>query len=532
MNMLVVRTKSSTIMIDAGIGFVPLQPYGINVCAPNSDQIRSEFGSFDALLLTHGHEDHIGAIPFIWDLIEGPVYGTRLTLALVQRRLDQYGIAINDRLTPITEESRVTISDLEIEFIPVDHSIPDSAAIVVKSPVGSIVHTGDFKFDQYPPTETDTTVSKLTQLGHDGVLAMFSDSTNASIPGRTGSELELQPSIEQLCQSARGRVFVTTFASSVRRIQLLIDIAHRTGRSVIVLGRGIAQNIDIAERLGYISIPPQLRKPRSVLQTQQSRNILCIVSGSQGEPYAALSRIARNTHSDVAIEADDTVIFSTRIIPGNELAIAQLKNDLAQAGASLFDNSSDLVHVSGHGSQDDLLTMMALLKPKYLIPIHGQFQDLKHHAALAENAGIKPILARNGDRIFFDQTKYWLGDSIPVETNYIDNDLSIPVSSHTVMERRSLAKNGVLVVVLRIDRNNRKIDQKPTLITYGVLTENSNSACVDGLAKAVHGVLDSALTAENGDPETLVTEVIPDLQHLAKKHFGNAPVILPVLLEN
>lgn len=532
MNMMALRTNAATVAIDAGVGFTPLQPYGINLCIPDLNQIRAEFGSFDALLLTHGHEDHIGTIPFLWNLLEGPIYGTRLTLALVERRLHEHGITIDDRLIPITAGSFVTIGDLKVEFIPVDHSIPDSTAVVVRSPVGSIVHTGDFKFDQHDPAEADTTISKLIEVGRSGVLAAFSDSTNASVSGRTGSERELKPALEQFCRTASARVFVTTFASSIRRIQLLIDIAQITGRNIVFLGRGLEQNVDIAERLGYINIPPQLRQPRSILQDPRVKHILCIVSGSQGEPYGALSRLARNTHTSVAIQSNDIVIFSARIIPGNELSIDHLKNDLAKLGANVVDNDSELVHVSGHGRQDDLATMMSLLKPKYLIPIHGQFRDLKSHASLAEQAGITTLLATNGDRICFDKNKCWLGEAIPVKTNYIDDELSIPIKNQTLMERRTLAKTGVLVVIFSLNRKTKKIDKPPRLITHGVLTENNRSGHVDGLKKSIQRLLNSALAVEKGEPEELIAEIMPGLKRIGKQHFGSAPVILPVLLEN
>ena len=532
MNMMALRTNTASVLIDAGIGFTPLQSYGINLCIPDINQLRAEFGSFDALFLTHGHEDHIGAIPFIWDLLEGPVYGTRLTLALVERRLNEREVPTGNRLIPKTDGTFVSIGDLEFEFISVDHSIPDSTAVVVRSPVGSIVHTGDFKFDQHNPAEADTTVSKLTELGRSGVLAAFSDSTNATQPGRTQSEREVQPSLEQFCRTPSARVFVTTFASSIRRIKLLIDIARKTERNIVFLGRAIEQNVDIAERLGYINMPPQLRQAPSTLHDPQSKNILCIVSGSQGEPYAALSRLARNTHNSAAIESNDIVIFSTRIIPGNELAIDQLKNKLVKLGARVIDNDSELVHVSGHGSQDDLITMMSLIKPKYLIPIHGQFRDLKSHAALAEQAGITPLLASNGDRICFDGTECWLGEPIPNQANYIDDELSVPVKSQTLMERRKLARNGVLVVIFTVNRDTWQIDQQPRLITRGVLTENHGSASIHGLAKAVQRLLNSTLTAESGEPERIMAEIMPDLKRLAKRHLGNAPLILPVLLEN
>jgi ribonuclease J len=532
MNMMAVRTNTSTVLIDAGIGFTALRHYGINVRIPDLDTIRAEFGSFDALFLTHGHEDHIGATPFIWDLLDGPIYGTRLTLALVERRLMEHGIPINDRLIPTTVGSFVAIGDLKIELLPVTHSIPDSTAVVVHSPFGTLVHTGDFKFDQDYGADIDTTVSHLAKIGRNGVLAAFSDSTNASRPGRAGSELDLQPSLEHLCKTSTGRVFVTTFASSIRRIQLLISIAQDTGRTIVFLGRGIERNVEIAERLGYISIPPRLKQPLSTLNDPQTKNILCIVSGSQGEALAALARIASNKHSSVSIEPGDTVIFSARVIPGNELSINNVKNKLALLGARVFDNDLELVHVSGHGNRDDLLQMLSLLKPKYLIPIHGEFRDLKCHATLAEQTGIIPLLANNGDRICFENSKGWLGAPIPAKSTYFNDNLSTVIKEQTITQRRAMAKTGILVVICRINRTTRQIEEQPRLITRGVSTENINISCIDDLAEAIRMLLNSALIGRTDEPKALLEECMPDLQHLAKDHFGNAPVILPVLLEN
>ena len=532
MNMMAVRTNATTVLIDSGIGFPNLQHYGINLCIPDRHAIASEFHSFSALLLTHGHEDHIGAIPFIWDLLDGPIYGTRLTLALVERRLNDHGIDSDHRLIPITTKSLLTIGDLEVEFISVIHSIPDSVAIVIRSPTGTVVHTGDFKFDRHPLAETDTAVSRFSEVGRDGVLAAYSDSTNASDPGFTGSELDLRPALDRLCKTATARIFITTFASSLHRIQLLVDLANEAGRKVAFLGRGIEQNVDIAERLGYINIPPRLRVPHTMVRDLAAQDILCVVSGSQGEPFAALSRMAANEHNSVAIGQEDTVVFSARTIPGNELAINKLKNQLAGLGARIFDNRQVLVHVSGHGSQGDLTELMTLLKPKYLVPIHGDFRNLENHAALAKKHGIIPLLANNGDRICFDNGKGWLGEPIPTRATYFDDALSITLKDHTIKERRAMATNGLIVVVCRINPDTGRIKEQPRLITRGVSTDNNNSAHFDDLPDAVRTLVNSALAGGNDEPGKLLEEVMPELRRLARGYFGNAPVVLPVILEH
>ena len=527
-----VRTNATNLLIDAGIGFTALKHYGVNVRIPDLDAIRNEFDSFDALLLTHGHEDHIGATPFIVDLLDGPIYGSYLTLTLLEQKLNDHGIDMKGRLIPVTPDSSLTIGDLKIEFIPVVHSIPGSVAILVRSPVGAIVHTGDFKFEHsLPGSESEASISRLEEIGREGVLAVYSDSTNASIPGRSGSEVDLRASLEHICESTPTRVFVTTFASSIRRIQLLIDIAHKTGRSVIFVGHGIEQNVNIAERLGYIRIPVQTKQAHSTNRDQLTKNVLCIVSGSQGEPLAALARITANEHRSISIEQNDTVVFSARIIPGNELAVNQLKNHLARLGARVIDNDLEAVHVSGHGGQDDLLKLMSLLKPKYLVPIHGDFRDLQHHATLAEANGITPLLANNGDRICFNGSEAWLGNPISIPASYIDDDLSILINKQVLRERRKLAKSGILAIIFRIDPNTMRIEQAPRLITRGTSTENRNKALEKGLAEAAQALLNSALLVENSEPEELFEMLMPNLKRLVKEHLECTPMILPVVLE-
>ena len=532
MNMMAVRTNATTLLIDAGIGFPNLQHYGINLCIPDRHTIASEFHSFEALLLTHGHDDHIGAIPFIWDLLDGPIYGTRLTLALVERKLNDHGIDIGNRLIPITTKSSLKLGDLEVEFIPVVHSIPDSVAIVIRSPAGTVVHTGDFKFDRHLLAETDAAFSRFSDVGRDGVLAAYSDSTNASEQGCTGSELDLRPALERICKTATARIFVTTFASSLCRIQLLIDLAHEAGRNIAFIGRGIEQNVDIAERLGYLKIPQRLRIPHAMVRAQPPQDILCIVSGSQGEPFAALSRTAANEHNSVAIGEGDTVVFSARTIPGNELAINRLKNRLARLGARLVDNNQELVHVSGHGSQGDLTELMTLLRPKYLIPIHGDYRNLANHAGLAEKHGIIPLLANNGDRVCFDNGKGWLGEPVPTQISYFDDDVSTTLKDRAIHERRAIATKGLIVIVCRINPDTRRVKEQPTLITRGVSTDNNNSAYFDDLPDAIRLLVDSALAGGNDEPEKLLEEVIPELRRLVRGHFGKGPMVLPVILEN
>src|SRR3954468_12967955 len=406
MNMLALTWDATTIVVDAGVMFPDPELLGVDRIIPDLTYLQQKGGAA-ALILTHGHEDHIGGVPHALPLIHGPVYGTALTLAMIDNKLREHGLEDTVRET-VRPGDRVTVGPFTIEFIRVTHSIPDCVALAIHTPVGMIVHTGDFKIDQTPIDGQHFDVHRFAELGAAGVLALFADSTNIDRRGFTGSELEVVEAFEEIFTSAGGRIIVAAFASSIYRMQILVDLAAQFDRRVAFLGRGMIQNSEIAQRLGYLRIPSGVQIRDSEVNSFPAQDVLCMTTGSQGEPLSALSRIAIDDHRHVKLGPDDTVVLSARAIPGNEKAIGRVMNHIARRGAEVVYEGVKHVHVSGHGSEEELKLMLSLVKPRYFVPVHGEDRHLSLLARVAARgfAGRDPrpevLLAENGDLLLFD----------------------------------------------------------------------------------------------------------------------------------
>src|SRR5262252_9601967 len=382
MNMLALTWGETTVVVDAGVMFPDPDLLGVDRIIPDLTYLQQK-GRAAALVLTHGHEDHIGAVPHVLPLVDGPVYGTPLTLALVEPKLQEHGIAGDHELVPLGPHGRATVGPFEIEFIRVTHSMPDCVAIAVHTPVGVVLHTGDFKIDQTPIDGNHFDVHRFAELGTSGVLALFADSTNIDRRGFTGSELEVVEAFEEIFTSVTGRLIVAAFASSIYRVQILVDLAAQFDRKVAFVGRGMIQNAEIAQRLGHLRIPAGLQIRDSEVSGYPAQDVLCLVTGSQGEPPSALSRIAINDHPHVKLGEDDTVVISARAIPGNEKAIGRVINHLGRRGADVVHEGIKHVHVSGHGSEEELKLMLSLVRPRFFVPVHGEYRQLAQHARIA-----------------------------------------------------------------------------------------------------------------------------------------------------
>ena len=384
MNSMAVSTDQATLVIDAGVMFAGPELPGVDLLIPDLTYLQQCQPRPSALLLTHGHEDHIGGVPYVWPLIEGNVYGTPLTLALLRPKLEEHGIDPGDRLVAVQPRQRVRIGDCEVEFLRVTHSMPDCVALAIHTPAGTIVHTGDFKIDQTPIDGQHFDVHRFAELGSAGVLALFGDSTNIDRKGFTGSELEVKDAFEEVFTTATGKLLVTMFASSVYRMQILVDLADQFQRKVAFVGRGMLQTSEAAQRLGYLKLPAGRMIRDTDVESLPPSHVLCLATGSQGEPFAAMSRIAINDHRYVKVGHDDTVVFSARAIPGNEKAIGHVMNHLARRGADVIYEGIKHVHVSGHGSEEELKLVLSLVRPRHFIPIHGEYRQLSQHARIAE----------------------------------------------------------------------------------------------------------------------------------------------------
>ena len=534
MNMMAVRVGGTSLLVDAGVMFPGPEHFGVDLIIPDVRSLAEDVGRLSALVLTHGHEDHIGAVPYIWDLIDGPVYGTRLTLALLERRLAEHGCDTAGRFVEVSPSETVTVAGLEVEFVQVAHSIPDSVAVAIHTPAGTLLHSGDFKFDQTPLDGCLTDAHRLADLGRRGVLALFADSTNASRPGHSGSERHVAPALEEIFGGAPRRLVVTTFSSSLHRIQMLVDLAERFGRHVAFVGRGVVENAGLAARLGYLRLPAGLQVAEADVARFPPEKMLCIVTGSQGEPFSALSRMAIGAHRHVPLEAGDVVVFSARAIPGNQHTIDRVMNHIARRGARVVDDQSKRVHVSGHGSEEDLKLMLSLTSPRCFVPIHGEYRYLAHHARLAEQVSrgsATVLLAENGDRICFDESGGWIGEPIGAGRVLIDGTRTGEVADEVLRDRRHLAVDGVVVAVLAVNAHTGRIEQDPELITRGFVVDTTTEALLDAAASRLRALAAEASVEERTDQGVMGERVRVELQRFFRKRCGRRPLVLPVIME-
>src|SRR3954454_2491305 len=456
MNMLAVSWDQTTIVVDAGVMFPDSDLLGVDRIIPDLTYLQQRGGAA-ALVLTHGHEDHIGGVPHVAPLVAGPIFGTPLTLALVEGKLREHGLDTSGP-HPVKPRDTVTVGPFTIEFIRVTHSMPDCVALAIGTPVGTIVHTGDFKIDQTPIDGNHFDVHRFAQLGAEGVLALFADSTNIDRRGFTGSETEVVEAFEEIFTSATGRIIVAAFASSIYRMQILVDLAAQFDRKVAFVGRGMIENSQTAQRLGYLSIPPGVMIRDSEIGTYPRQDVLCLCTGSQGEPMSALSRIAIDDHRHVKLTADDTVVLSARSIPGNEKAIGRVQNHLARRGADVIYEGIKHVHVSGHGSEEELKLMLSLVKPRFFVPVHGEYRQLSQHGRIAarvfEGRDPRPqiLLAENGDLLHFDADGGRIAGKAPVGRVLIDDTRTGEVGDEVLRDRRHLAEDGLVVPVVAINK--------------------------------------------------------------------------------
>src|SRR5687767_3876032 len=501
MNSMAVSTDQATLVIDAGVMFAGPELPGVDLLIPDLTYLEQCTPRPSALLLTHGHEDHIGGVPYVWRLIEGNVYATPLTLALLRPKLEEHGIDPGDRLVPVQPRQRVRIGDCEVEFLRVTHSMPDCVALAIHAPAGTIVHTGDFKIDQTPIDGQHFDVHRFAELGSAGVLALFGDSTNVDRKGFTGSELEVKDAFEEVFTTATGKLIVTMFASSVYRMQILVDLADQFQRKVAFVGRGMLQTSDAAQRLGYLKLPPGRMIRDTDVESLPPSHVLCLATGSQGEPFAALSRIAIDDHRYVKVGHHDTVVFSARAIPGNEKAIGHVMNHLARRGAEVIYEGIKHVHVSGHGSEEELKLMLSLVRPRHFIPIHGEYRQLSQHARIASRvfAGRDPrpaiLLAEDGDVIHTDGSGARITGKAPVGRVLIDGTLTGEVGDEVLRDRRHLAEDGLVVPVVAINRQTGLLEGVPEIITRGFVLDDAPELLADG-ARLLSDVVEQASVEE------------------------------------
>jgi ribonuclease J len=537
LNMMAVSCGDTTIVIDAGSMFPEPELLGVDLIIPDLTYLEARRGQIKALILTHGHEDHIGAIPYVLPLVDGPTYGTPLTLAFIQPKLDEHGLDAPNGLVSVKPRDTFPIGPFQIEFIRVTHSMPDCMALAIRTPQGVLLHTGDFKIDQTPLDGEPFDLHRFAQLGSEGVLALFADSTNIDRRGYTGSELDVQEAFEEIFTSSEGKIVVAAFASSIYRMQILCDLAVQFDRKVAFVGRGMIENSQIAQKLGYLRIPTGVVIRDSDVPNFPSQDVLCLATGSQGEPAAALSRIAIDDHRFVKVSDPDRVVISARAIPGNEKAIGRVINHIARRDVDVITESSKHVHVSGHGSEEELKLVLALVRPRYFIPIHGEFRQLARHARVAKlvTSGlptrVEVITAENGDVVRFDKDGARVADKATTGRVLIDGTRVGEVGDEVLRDRRHLAADGLVVPVVAISRQTGAVEGTPELIARGFVTDTESNDVLNEAARLITAVIAEASVEERTDPGLINEKIRVDLRRFLRKRTGRRPMVLPVVME-
>jgi ribonuclease J len=535
MNMMAISSGDATIVIDAGAMFPGPELLGVDLIVPDLTYLQER--RVAALVLTHGHEDHIGGVPYVWPLVQGPVLGTPLTLALVTPKLEEHGIDPGDRLRPVAPGDRISVGPFTIEFLRVTHSIPDCVGLAIHTPAGILVHTGDFKVDQTPLDGQQMDLHRLATLGSEGVLALLADSTNVDRPGFTGSEIEVIGAFEEIFTSATGMLLVATFSSSIFRLQILVRLAQRFGRKVAFVGRGMAQNSEIGQRLGYLRMPEGIQIRDSEVPNYPPDKVLCICTGSQGEPRSALSRIAVDDHRHVKLAPGDTVVLSARVIPGNEKAIGRVITHVTRRGAQIVTESTKHVHVSGHASQEEIKLVHSLVRPRYFVPVHGEYRHLAEHRRTAERVtagSSRPVevrLIENGDILRFDGEGAAVVGKAATGRVLIDDTRIGEVADEVLRDRRHLAEDGIVLPVVAIRRQDGELARPPEIISRGVVSDATGEGLALDGARMLADVIGALTVEERTDPGLLRETIRVELRRFYKRRSGRRPLVLPVVME-
>ncbi|MCD9025377.1 ribonuclease J [Cohnella silvisoli] len=535
-NMYVIQYADDIIVIDCGSKFPDESLLGIDVIIPDITYLLDNQDKVRALIVTHGHEDHIGGIPYILKQLNMPIYATRLTLGLIEGKLKEHGLLGKTQLNQINSESNLTMGNISLTFFNTNHSIPDCLGIAFHTPEGTVVHTGDFKFDLTPVNEQYPDIHKMADLGKNGVLALMSESTNAERPGFTPSERLVGEHIEEAFTKATHKIFVSTFASNVHRLQQVIDAAQKTNRKLALLGRSMVNVVTIASDLGYLRIPEGMLIEAMDVNRYPSHEIVVLCTGSQGEPMAALSRLASSNHRQVEISRDDTVILAATPIPGNERNVARIVDNLYEMGAKVIYGSGTVtgMHVSGHASQEELKLMLTLMKPKYFIPIHGEFRMLHQHRLLAEAVGVDRnhiFIVKNGDVVDIRNREARQSRKIPTGNTLVDGLGIGDVGNVVLRDRRLLSEDGILIVVITLSRAEGKILSGPDTISRGFVYVRESEGLMDEVNRITVTAINK-LQEENVNQWNIYKQTIKE--SIGKYLYAQTkrrPMILPIIIQ-
>lgn len=516
-NMTVVRFEDEIYIIDAGVAFPTKDMLGVDAVIPDFDYLRKNKKYIKKMFITHAHEDHIGSLPHFLKEFDVPIYATKLTAAIIKNKIKNQKKHINI----IDAESVVEGGKCKISFFPTNHSIPDSVGIVVETPLGNIVHTGDFKIDYVPIDKKQTDFHRLMEISKKGVLALLSDSTNAEKPGVSLSEAVVKDNLEKTIRTCDGRVIVATFASSLHRVPSLFKIAEKVGRKVVVIGRSMENNVKVAHKLGYIDIPLELQINEKEMKDYSDNELMIITTGAQGEPMAGLSRMGNGLHKEVKIRQGDNVIFSSSVVPGNEKQVGFLINTLLKNGVKVIQNKE--IHTSGHGNQDEQRLMLSLIKPRYFIPVHGEYRMLLKHSELAQEIGVEKeniFLCENGSVIEFDEKGGRVSNKIKADDILVDESGLGNVDVPIMRDRKRLSSHGVAVVQANCySEPNKKV--KVNVVFKGIVAQYDKSSLNRGLAEIISSKLDDAESIGK-----IKRELYEEIGNVIYSHIKRKPMIV------
>lgn len=534
MNMMAYQHGDDILIVDCGLMFPSPDMLGIDYVIPDISWLRERSQNIRAICLTHGHEDHIGALPFVLQELNVPVYGTALTLGLVNAKLEEYKLADAVEMVTVKPRDSVRIGCFMVEFLRVAHSVVDGCALAITTPEGVVIHTGDFKIDHTPVDGQLTDLASLSRYGEAGVLALLSDSTNVEREGYTLSEKYVGEVFADIFPKCSGRIIVAAFSSSIHRVQQVADVAARCGRKILLNGRSMVKNVQIARDLGYLTIAGEQLMDLKALPHLPPEQVCIISTGSQGEPMSALTRIAMDDHKQIKLERGDTVILSSRVIPGNERTISELINHLYRRGAEVFHEKVSEVHVSGHASQEELKLMLNTVQPRFFIPIHGEYRHLVKHIELARKVGIpeeRCILATNGDVVSFYADTGAIVEKVESGRVFVDGKGIGDVGTVVLKDRKHLSEDGMIVVIIGMNQSTGAIIYGPDLVSRGFVFEDESQEYLENARSVVVAALDDLNTEMRCDNEEVKTAVRQALRRFCKKTIERRPVILPVIME-